>query len=95
LRLAVNAFVQSGNHRRDRDVKGFTDSQQGCDRDGSAGFDLLPVAGREAEGDHVFLAVSAGLAKLLGALAEILEEFFCVWHVLSCTWTRAKTPRAD
>lgn len=38
------------------------------------------MARREAEGNHVFLAVTAILPQLPYTLAEIPEEFLGVWH---------------
>jgi hypothetical protein len=56
---------------------------------------LLPVPGREAERDHILLAVALRLAGLPNPLPERLEEFLFIYHASGCRIPRAETPRAD
>lgn len=51
----VDAFVETLKYRPDRNSENLADPEQSCHGNRSASFDLLPVPGRKAEGDHVFL----------------------------------------
>ena len=75
-------------------MKYFADTKQGPNRDRPTGFDLLPVPGREAEGDHVLLAVAFVLALLADSLTQGAEEFRLIYHTDGSKISRAKTPRA-
>jgi hypothetical protein len=59
----------------------LTDPQDCCDGNWPPRLDLLPVTGREAKGNHVFLREAAFLPQLLYALAKVTKEFLGVRHV--------------
>jgi hypothetical protein len=76
-------------------LQDIADAKKSGDRDRSARLDLLPMTGREAKGNHVFLAVPVPSAQLSNALTQFLEEFGVIHHAEFCTGPRAEVPRAD
>lgn len=80
LDLLVNPSVQICNELTNRNVEGFADSEDGCDRNRPACLNLLPMSRRETKGDHVLLAIPALFAQLSYTLAEISKEFSGVRH---------------
>jgi len=70
-------------------------SQQRRDSNGAARLDLLPVAGREPERNHVLLGVPPRLPEFLGSLSEGVQELGVVDHASLCNGTRAEISRAD
>lgn len=87
--------VESAYQARHRRVEDLAHPQEGCDRDRAACLNLLPVAGGEAERDHVFLGQAASLTQVPNPSAQRAEEIFVFRHLGQCSGTRAKTPRAD
>ena len=53
--------------------KYIANAKQGCQSNRPSSFDLLPVAGGEAEREHVLLAVAALLAHGFKSRPEFLE----------------------
>jgi hypothetical protein len=93
--IAVNASIQSAHNLFNADLEHITNTQEGRHCNGTARFDLLPVASGKSEGNHVFLAVFALLTEPLDSAAKRLEEFGVIYHTEFCTVARAETPRAD
>jgi hypothetical protein len=73
----------------------FTNSEKSSDSDRSPGLNLLPVPGREAEGDHIFLAQSPAFPDFSDPAAKPGKEFSLICHLSVCRVPRAETPRAD
>jgi hypothetical protein len=59
----VDAFVEALQQASHGYVKDFADPEQGRHRDGSSGFNLLPVSRGEAKRDHVLLAETPGFPQ--------------------------------
>lgn len=76
--VLINATIQTFEKSTDRNAERLTDPQdrRNCNR--PPRFNLLPVAGREAERNHVFLGKAALFPQLFYTLAEIYEEFRCI-----------------
>jgi hypothetical protein len=79
-------------HRR---LENLTDTKEGPDRDGPTSLDLLPMARREPEGNHVLLAIAIFLPEATDSLTQRAEESLLIQHALGCRVPQAKTPRAD
>ncbi len=59
LPLSVDPPVEAGYESAHRNAEDFANPEQGRHRDGTASFDLLPMAGGESEVNHILLAVAA------------------------------------
>ena len=70
--------IQTSNQRRHRDAERLADAQQGRHGDRPPRLDLLPVPSREAEGDHVLLAVPGVPAQRPDPPAQGPEEFLLI-----------------
>lgn len=55
-------------------MEGITDAKHCCQSNRPTGLDLLPMAGGEAESEHVLLAVTSFLAHCLEPRTEFLED---------------------
>ena len=96
LQLFVHALpVQSLYQLGHRSCEDFADAKEGGDGDGASGLHLLPVAGGEAEAQHILLRIAALLAKLTNPCSESGKELSLIRHVLRSMVVRANTPRAD
>ena len=93
--LVDTLFVQPLNQLRHRQFEDLADAEQSGDCDWPTGLHLLPVPGREAETQHVFLRKAALLAKLPHPRTQSAEELVLIRHPLRCKDLRAETPRAD
>ena len=94
-RLLVNSRVQPLYQLSHWNFQDFTEPKHGGDGDGPPRLNLLKMASREPERNHVLLAVSVLLAKLAHLGTEGAEEFLLIRHALVCNVVRAETPRAD
>jgi hypothetical protein len=56
--MCLNPAVQSAQQAAGRDLKNITDAEKRRERDRTTSLDLLPVACREPERNHIFLAVT-------------------------------------
>ncbi len=96
FQLFVDTFgIEPVNQLRHWHFKYLADAEQGGHRDWPTGLHLLPVAGGEAEGEHVLLRVAVFLPKLLYSDAEGAKELVLIRHPSTCKGIRAKVPRAD
>ena len=92
---AINVSVQTPDEPADGHLEHIADAEKGGNGDGAACLDLLPVAGRKAERDHVLLAVAPALAQFSDSLPQGAEKFRLIYHANGCKVSRAETPRAD
>lgn len=69
LAFTAAAIVKAANKPRERRMENVADPQECCHGDGAASLDLLPVAGGEAERDHIFLGQAPTLAQVPNAFA--------------------------
>jgi hypothetical protein len=65
LLAVIGADIDARTPKR----KHSTDSQKSAKRDRTPGFDLLPMARREPERDHVFLTVAMLLTQFANPIA--------------------------
>lgn len=80
LGLLVHAPVQPFYQPRSTYTKGSGDFQEGSYCDGSPRLDLLPMSGRKAKTDHVFLGISMGLTQLLDSSPKSPKELSFINH---------------
>ena len=66
---SVDAFIEAPQQTSDWYSEDFADPEQGGHGDRSPSFDLLPVSGGEAEGDHIFLAETFGFPQFADLFA--------------------------
>jgi hypothetical protein len=66
-------------------MKDFANSEQSSNSDRPSGFNLLPVPRREAERNHVFLAVASFSSQFFNPMSENLEEFLLIRHPTGTT----------
>jgi hypothetical protein len=78
-----------------RDVEGIADAERCSHRDWTAGLDLLPVTGREAKRNHIFLTVVIFYSKSSNSPPQCAKKFRLIYHAGVCKVSQAKTPRAD
>lgn len=76
-------------------IQRVADAEQSLHRNRPAGFDLLPMTGRETERDHIFLTEVPALPYVADPKPQIPEECGFIDHAPVCRGTRAETPRAD
>jgi len=89
--LSVCATDNHGNSNFER----IANPQKSGHCDWSTRFDLLPMASRESERNHIFLAVAAPFAEVLDSLAQSFKEFDMIYHAATFTFAGPETPRAD
>ena len=94
-RLLVNSGVQPLYQLLHRNFQDFAKPEHGGGGNGPACLNLLKMPSREAERNHVFLAVSVLFAKRAHFGTESAEEFLLIRHALVCSVVRAETPRAE
>jgi hypothetical protein len=78
----VDTSVKPSNQLLGLNAKRFRYSQQGSYSDWSACFDLLPMAGRKAEANHVFLGVAVSLTEFLDPNTKGTKELSFIDHPL-------------
>jgi len=76
----VDAAIKSADEASCRNTKSVANSQKSPESDRSARFDLLPVASRKTQRNHVLLGVSPPLPETLYPGPESAEEFAFVNH---------------
>ena len=89
--LGIQPLYQLG-HRSGED---FADAEESGDGYGASGLHLLPVAGGEAETQHVFLRIATLLPKVSYLRTQGAEELVLIRHTLVCKDLRAEKPRAN
>jgi hypothetical protein len=81
MRLSpVYSLVESSNETLHRNFKGAADPQRGFHRDGPPRFNLLPVARRESERNHVLLAIARFSAQASDPLPQRPEKLRLIYH---------------
>ena len=63
--IVVDSFVRVLSNSRNSNFERITNPQKRRHGNRTTSFDLLPMARRESEGNHMLLAVAACLAELL------------------------------
>jgi hypothetical protein len=83
LRLLLDVYWvgKSTDQPSQRNIQREGDTKQRFHGNGPALFDLLPMASREPEGDHVLLRVVTRLSQTADSHAQSVEEFGCVKHL--------------
>jgi hypothetical protein len=76
----VDAAIKSSDELSCLGAEGVTYFEEGSEGDGSARLDLLPVACRKTQRNHVFLSISPSLAETLYSGSESTKEFAFVNH---------------
>ena len=93
--MPVDAPVEALDEPADGHLKHIADAEKGGNGDGAACFDLLPVASRKAERNHILLAVAPAQSQFSDSLSQGTKEFLLIYHTDGCKVSRAETPRAD
>ena len=78
--IVVDSFVCVSNNHRNANFERIANPQKRLHCNRATTFNLLPMASGEAEGNHVLLAVTALVAKVLDSLAKSFEELGVVHH---------------
>jgi hypothetical protein len=78
----VDTSIEPGNQLLGLNAKRFRYSQKGSYSDRSACFDLLPMAGRKAEANHVFLSIAMSLTEFLDPNTKGSKELSFINHPL-------------
>ena len=93
--MPVDAPIETLDEPADGHLEYIADAEKGGNGDGAACLDLLPVAGRKAERNHVLLAVAPAQSQFSDSLPQGVKKFRLIYHTDGCKVSRAETPRAD
>ena len=74
--------VQSTQQLHEWNIERPANSEQRFHRDGPSSLNLLPVTGREAEANHVFLRESLPISNVADTFTESAEECGVIDHAL-------------
>jgi hypothetical protein len=77
----IDAAIKSCDKSCCRNTKRVAYFEEGSEGDGSARFNLLPMARGKSQRNHVFLSISLAFAEALDSSSKSAEEFAFVNHV--------------
>ena len=79
--LATGGLIQPLEQLLGWDMKDIAYPQEGGEGYGTTYLDLLPVPSREAEGNHVLLAVAALLPRIPHPMPKQTKELLLISHL--------------